>query len=112
MTWTETSSPTRRAAAAPASVDAFTAPTSPRTSTVTIAGADVFGADQRDVGGLHHGIRGLDRANEALCFNHAESVARSVHLIGLHDILVRNPMQRRDTSDEGCDGLCTGGAGS
>src|SRR5262245_19478422 len=35
MTWTETSSPTRRAAAAPASVAAFTAPTSPRTITVT-----------------------------------------------------------------------------
>ena len=35
MTCTETSSPTRRAAAAPASVAAFTAPTSPRASTVT-----------------------------------------------------------------------------
>src|SRR5260370_24607909 len=35
MTCTETSSPTRRAAAAPASVAAFTAPTSPRTITVT-----------------------------------------------------------------------------
>ena len=35
ITWTEMSSPTRRAAAAPASVAAFTAPTSPRTSTVT-----------------------------------------------------------------------------
>ena len=35
MTCTEMSSPTRRAAAAPASVAAFTAPTSPRISTVT-----------------------------------------------------------------------------
>src|SRR5207302_526758 len=35
ITWTETSSPTRRAAAAPASVAALTAPTSPRTMTVT-----------------------------------------------------------------------------
>src|SRR5436190_24390439 len=35
MTWTDTSSPTRRAAAAPASVAALTAPTSPRTITVT-----------------------------------------------------------------------------
>src|SRR2546425_6615050 len=35
MTCTDTSSPTRRAAAAPASVAAFTAPTSPRTITVT-----------------------------------------------------------------------------
>src|ERR1700730_12196754 len=35
MTCTETSSPTRRAAAAPASVAAFTAPTSPRTITGT-----------------------------------------------------------------------------
>src|SRR5947207_3996257 len=35
MTWTPTSSPTRRAAAAPASVAAFTEPTSPRTIAVT-----------------------------------------------------------------------------
>src|SRR5574337_1112708 len=35
ITWTETSSPTRCAAAAPASVAALTAPTSPRTITVT-----------------------------------------------------------------------------
>src|SRR6185295_486076 len=35
MTCTETSSPTRRAAAAPASVAAFTAATSPRTIAVT-----------------------------------------------------------------------------
>ncbi|CYU65433.1 Uncharacterised protein [Streptococcus suis] len=35
MTWTDTSSPTRCAAAAPASVAALTAPTSPRTKTVT-----------------------------------------------------------------------------
>src|SRR5208282_6430774 len=34
ITWTATSSPTRRAAAAPASVAALTAPTSPRTITV------------------------------------------------------------------------------
>src|SRR5260370_2357838 len=35
ITWTLTSSPTRRAAAAPASVAAFTAATSPRTMAVT-----------------------------------------------------------------------------
>src|SRR5262249_741017 len=35
ITWTDTSSPTRRAAAAPASVAAFTAATSPRTMAVT-----------------------------------------------------------------------------
>src|SRR5262249_23851152 len=35
ITWTPTSSPTRRAAAAPASVAAFTDPTSPRTIAVT-----------------------------------------------------------------------------
>ena len=35
MTWTLMSSPTRRAAAAPASVAALTAPTSPRTKIVT-----------------------------------------------------------------------------
>src|SRR6185295_1711265 len=35
ITWTLINSPTRRAAAAPASVAAFTAPTSPRTNTVT-----------------------------------------------------------------------------
>src|SRR4051812_24028385 len=37
MTCTDTSSPTRRAAAAPASVAALTAPTSPRHMTVTYA---------------------------------------------------------------------------
>src|SRR5207237_384874 len=35
MTWVATTSPTRRAAAAPASTAAFTAPTSPRTMAVT-----------------------------------------------------------------------------
>ena len=35
MTWTETTSPALPAATAPASVAAFTAPTSPRTMTVT-----------------------------------------------------------------------------
>ena len=35
MTWTDMSSPTRRAAAAPASVAAFTAATLPRTIAVT-----------------------------------------------------------------------------
>ena len=52
MTWTPTSSPTRRAAAAPASVAAFTEPTSPRTIAVTRPGVDLLPADEHDVGGL------------------------------------------------------------
>ena len=34
-----------------------------------VAGADVFLADQDDVGGLDHGIGGLDRADETMRFD-------------------------------------------
>ena len=44
-----------------------------------VAGADVFLADQDDVGGLDHGVGGLDRADEAAGFDHAERVASVVH---------------------------------
>ena len=75
MTWTEISSPTRRAAAAPASVAAFTAPTSPAHEHGDIPGADVFLADEHDVGGLDHGIGGLDRADEAAGLHHSQRFA-------------------------------------
>ena len=74
ITCTETSSPTRRAAAAPASVAALTAPTSPRTMHGHVAGADVLLADEDDVGRLDHGVRGLDGADEALGLDHSQRV--------------------------------------
>ena len=61
MTWTETSSPTRRAAAAPASVAAFTAPDVAAHQHRDVAGADVFLADEHDVGGLDHRVGRFDR---------------------------------------------------
>src|SRR5262249_34278094 len=64
MTWTETSSPTRRAAAAPASVAAFTAATSPRTIAVTY-GADFLPPDQSHLGGLDHGVGRLNHLDQA-----------------------------------------------
>ena len=39
-----------------------------------VAGADVFLADEGDVRGLDHRIGGLDGADEAARFNHAEGV--------------------------------------
>ena len=39
-----------------------------------IPSADVLFADQDDVGGLDHGIGGLNGADEATRFNHAEGV--------------------------------------
>ena len=46
----------RRAAAAPASVAALTAATSPRTSAVTYPDPDLLVADEGDLGGLDHGV--------------------------------------------------------
>jgi hypothetical protein len=59
MTWTLTSSPTRRAAAAPASVAALT--------------AELL-ALQDHVGGLHHGIGGLDCGDQTFRFNQAKGI--------------------------------------
>ena len=69
MTWTETSSPTRRAAAAPASVAAFTAPTSPRTMTVTYPAPMYSLPMSDDVGGLDHRVGRFDRADESYGFD-------------------------------------------
>jgi hypothetical protein len=46
----------------------LTAPTSPRHHG-HVTGADVFLADEDHVGGLHHGIGGLDRSDESLGFD-------------------------------------------
>jgi hypothetical protein len=78
MTWTLTSSPTRRAAAAPASVAALTAPTSPRTADHDQSGADEFLARQNHVCGFDHGIGGFNRTDQTLRSNQTE---------GLHQIL-------------------------
>ena len=72
MTCTDTSSPMRRAAAAPASVAAFTAPTSPRTIIGHVASTDVFLADQHNVGRLHHRVGCLDRSDETFGLDHSQ----------------------------------------
>jgi hypothetical protein len=65
------SSPTRRAAAAPASVAAFTAPNGAVNHHGHVAGTDVFLADQHNVGGLHHRVRGLERCDETVGLDHS-----------------------------------------
>jgi hypothetical protein len=59
-------------------VAAFTAPTSPRASTVTYPAPMYSFADQDDVGGLDHGIGRLNGADQAARFNHAEGVCTHV----------------------------------
>jgi hypothetical protein len=61
------SSPTRRAAAAPASVAALTA----AHHGGHIAGTDLLPADQLDVGGFHHRVRGFDHGHQAARFDHS-----------------------------------------
>ncbi len=96
ITWTLTSSPTRRAAAAPASVAAFTAPTSPRTMHGHVARADVLLAHEHDVRGLDHGVGGLDRADEALRLDHPERFHR--HRPSRSTPLVVSDVSRREYS--------------
>src|SRR5258708_1399888 len=73
ITCTETSSPTRRAAAAPASVAAFTAPTSPATGPGPGPGPVVLFAEETDVGALPLRGRRLDRADDPPLFAHPKT---------------------------------------
>ena len=74
MTCTAISSPTRRAAAAPASVDAFYGADVAADEHGDVAGADVFLADEDDVRGLDHRVSGLDRTNQSPRFDHPKCV--------------------------------------
>ena len=61
-------------ATAPASVAALTAATSPTTNAAfTPAAADLVPAVKLDIGGLQHGVGGLDKDRKALDFNHANA---------------------------------------
>ncbi len=75
MTCTEMSSPTRRAAAAPASVAAFDRADVAAGEHRHVSGADVLLPDEHDVRRFDHGVGGLDGADETTGFNHAERVA-------------------------------------
>ena len=46
-----------------------------------VAGADVFLADQRDVGGLDHRVGGFDRADEAFGFDQPERFCHAVRTL-------------------------------
>jgi hypothetical protein len=72
MTSTDTSSPTCRAAAAPAAVAAFRCADVAADHHGHVAGADVFLADQHHVGSLHHCVGCLDRLNEALGLDYSQ----------------------------------------
>ena len=78
MTWTETSVPTWPATSAPASVAAFTAPTSPLMMTATSPSPTCSRPMMRDVGGLHHGVRRGERRHIALGLDHSDCIARHV----------------------------------
>ncbi len=75
MTCTPTSSPTRRAAAAPASVAALTDATSPRTIERDQARIDFLPAHEHDVGSFHHGVGSLDHADKSASFHEAKGFA-------------------------------------
>ena len=72
MTCTLTTSPMRPAAAAPASVAAFTAATSPVTNAVTKPLPTLSQPRNCDVRGLHHRVGRFDQGDEALGLDHAE----------------------------------------
>ena len=75
ITWTPTSSPTRRAAAAPASVAAFTDGDVPADDRGDQPGVDLLPADEDDVGRLDHRVGRLDHADQAAGLHHAERFA-------------------------------------
>ena len=74
MTWTEMSSPTRRAAAAPGVGRGLDGADVAADEDGDVAGADVFLADEDDVGGLDHRVGRLDGADQAPRFHHPQSI--------------------------------------
>jgi hypothetical protein len=83
MTWTPTSWPTRRAAAAPGSDVAAH-------DGGHHAGVDLLPPDEHDVRGLDHRVRGFDHADQADCFHHAEGVADLALFSLSHSIALRS----------------------
>lgn len=59
-----------------------------------VAGTDVFGADQGNVGRLDHGVRSLYRPDESAGLHHSKRIALSFHLVDAHDIMLVLSMQR------------------
>ena len=56
--------------------------------------ADVFRANQRDIGRFDHRVGSLDRADESAGFHHPERISLSFHLIEVDDIMAILSMQR------------------
>lgn len=80
MTCTEISSPTRSAAAAPASVARLDRAHVAADHHSHQAAAHVLLADQGDVGRLDHGIGRLDGGHETLGLDHTQSLHHIRHL--------------------------------
>jgi hypothetical protein len=70
MTWTDTSSPTRRAARGPGVGGGFDRRDVAAHDRRDVAGADLLPADERHLGGLDHRIGGLDHRDQPLGFDH------------------------------------------
>ena len=104
ITCTPTSSPTRRAAAAPASVAAFTRADVTSDNRGDQAGVDLLPADEHDVRGLHHRVGGLDHAHESARFDHAErfaAVCLRCHVRSLPRIWLRTTSHLRGCTRRG-----------
>ncbi len=84
MTCTETSSPTRRAAAGAGIGGGFDSADVTADSDDDVAGADEFLAGKDDIGGLDHGVGGFNSAGQSLRFDQAK---------GLIDILASSGMK-------------------
>ena len=74
ITWTPISSPTRRAAAAPASVAAFTEPDVAANEGRDQAGIHLLPAHEHDVRGLEHRVGRFDHADQPPRLDHAQRV--------------------------------------
>jgi hypothetical protein len=59
-----------------------------------VAGADIFGSDEHDIGRLDHGIGGLDGSNESAGLHHSKRIAVRFHLVDPDDIMGVLNMQR------------------
>ena len=87
MTWTPTSSPTRRAAAAPASVGLH-GPDVAADDGGDEARVHLLPSHEDDVRGLAHRVGGFDHPDEAAGLDHAERVADVAFLFFSHRSLL------------------------
>jgi hypothetical protein len=74
-----------------------------------VAGADVFLADEHDVGGLHHRVGRFDRADQAPRFHHPKSIhARTLtYCCTCHNCCTIRAIRMRKTVALSCSLLCS-----